>query len=125
MLLLLLAVSSTISFPIAIGALDLELDAGWLLGALLVLLFIVAIGIWGRFFLPGLSIAHPGKMYKDDLHLSRWEFKKNVIYRAGNNLDRNIALAQKKMYMARAMALLLSLEALFLLLSLRGLASHA
>ena len=123
MLMLSLAVSATLMFPIATGALGLELHKGWLVGALAVFVMIMLIGIWGRFFRTGFAVAHPGKMYKNDLHLSHWEFKKQAVYRAGNNLNKNTKLAVEKMVMARAMALLLILEVLFLLFSLGGIAT--
>lgn len=52
----------------------------------------------------------PTLLYRDTLHYSPWEFKKNLIHSAGENFDSNVQLVKRKSCAANAMVIGFLLE---------------
>ena len=76
--------------------------------------------------LGDLILLDPSKLYDQSLYLTEWEFKKDVVYFAGQHFANNQALANRKATLSRIMSLMFAVEVVALLIWLaRNLATSA
>jgi hypothetical protein len=101
--------------PAAFKALNITASKSWLLASLALYLAGCMVGIYAR-LLGRLVILSPTVLYEKWLHLGPWEFKKDLIYFAGEHQRENIATLEKKQRLAVVMiaAFLLGAAALLL-----------
>lgn len=57
----------------------------------------LVIGVGAR-FKGEIALLKPSNLYEGWLHKTDWEFKKDLIYHAGNDFNHNMANAEKKWY---------------------------
>jgi hypothetical protein len=94
---------------------DISLLSPWFVTAALLYVAIVAIGIVARDW-GDLVLLDPGKLYRESLHLTEWEFKKDVVYFAGQHFAHNQALANRKATLSRIMSVMFAAEVVTLLI---------
>ena len=96
--LLSVAIPLTLVVPVLAKALSLTLSH-WVIAVLGTFVLTVGFCLYGR-LTGSLIMINPQKLYDNYLGLSQWEFKKNVIYWAGENGCRNVANIEKKWRMS-------------------------
>jgi hypothetical protein len=86
----LIAAGVTISLAVPIVASQRGLDyrTGWFFGAAISFVLAVAVGFFARLW-GDLTVINPSHFPETWLHLSSWEFKKDMIYRAGEAFNKN------------------------------------
>ena len=93
--LLSVAITLTLTIPVLSKALNLSLEAYWVIAALVVFVLAAVFCLWGR--LSGtLLMINPQELYEKYLGWSHWKFKKNIIYWAGENGCQNVNTLEKK-----------------------------
>jgi hypothetical protein len=115
----LLTIASTVTLGVPAFAVsvkrDISLLSPWFVTAALLYVAIVAIGIVARDW-GDLVLLDPGKLYRESLHLTEWEFKKDVVYFAGQHFAHNQALANRKATLSRIMSVMFAAEVVTLLI---------
>ena len=95
----LLTLSSTVTIAAPIFAKnvrpDIRFASIFFVIGMAVFLIGAFIGIFGR-VTGSLALPDPMVMYRESLHCSEWEFKKNQIYFAGEHFDHNVQSIRKK-----------------------------
>jgi len=109
--------SVTVAAPIFVRALFSDIGFGslWFKAAVVVFVLSAIVGIIGRIY-SGLKLISPQKLYDEWLSWSEWEFKKNVLYWAGQHFKYNASLVNRKANFAIVMSLLLVAEIVFIVL---------
>ena len=74
---------------------DIHYTSAWFIGVLVVFASIVVLSFVAR-TRGHLQMASPRLIYERTLHLSEWEFKRDVMYMAGQHFDGNVALINQK-----------------------------
>ena len=111
--LLSVAITLTVGVSVLAKALNLTLEPHWVKAALGTFVLTVVICLWGRLTGTLITIS-PKKLYDNYLDLSQWEFKKHVIYWAGENGRQNIASIDRKWHMSVWATGFLCFEVVFL-----------
>ena len=111
-----LGMSLTLAAPVAFSALKLSPRWNWLVAAACFFVLALATGIYAR-LKGGLTILTPKMFYQKWLHLSELEFKKNLIYFAGEHLDKNCNLLLAKDRLVIAVTVIFFLEVVCLVAS--------
>ncbi|MDT4895908.1 MAG: hypothetical protein QOH25_985 [Acidobacteriota bacterium] len=91
----LLALGATVSLPIPVlaNAKALSFNSTWFIAAACAFAFAMIAGTVAR--LRGrIILLHPSQLYQSWLHFSEWEFKKNMVYFAGQHFEANRSLAE-------------------------------
>lgn len=82
------AVTISLAVPVLGQSRGLSFHSKWFIGAAGCFIAAMVLGVHAR--LSGkLEVINPMKMYRNWLHLSEWEFKKDAIYRAGEAFNEN------------------------------------
>jgi hypothetical protein len=107
----------TLAIPATSRAIDssLTFNSGWFVFGVALAVASVAIGIFARVY-GVIHIASPTLLFKRTLHLSKWEFQKDALYRAGEAFDHNRRLVEIKANAVLAMGVLFVVEVVSLLL---------
>jgi hypothetical protein len=106
----------TIAVPTLLSALTIKMRAGWLCAAICLFVLAAAVGVIGQ--LKGrLMMITPKILYEYWLQLPAVEFKKNLIFSAGQHLERNAKLIARKQYFLVASTAIFFLDALCLVFS--------
>lgn len=96
--------TATFAAPVLAQALypKIEFASQWFIAALAVFAAIVIVGAvargWGSF-----QLIAPNRLYDGWLHSSPWEFKKDIVYFAGEHFKKNKALVNAKGWVAHVM----------------------
>ncbi len=93
--LLSVAITLALAMPILARALSLSLGTYWALAALGVFVLNVLCCLYGRHS-DSLVVINPKTIYDRYLHLSHWEFQKNVTYFAGKDFTTNVKAVKRK-----------------------------
>lgn len=112
MLIVLLAALSFPILPIA-SQKNVSFKSAWFITAVVVFSIALGIALWAR-MAGALRFINPQLLFKEWLHLSEWEFKKDVVYYAGDDFEKNCALIDKKADLSTAVVALFVLEVLLL-----------
>lgn len=119
----LLTIASTVTLGVPAFAVsmkrDISLLSPWFITAALLYVAIITIGLVARDW-GDLILLDPGKLYQQSLHLTEWEFKKDVVYFAGQHFAHNQALANRKATLSRIMSVMFAAEVVALLIWLAG-----
>jgi hypothetical protein len=107
-------VSITVAVPSIGGARGISFNSGWFISALVATVAAIGIGIYAR-LVGDIQLLSPARLYDGWLHLPESEFKKNLIYCAGQDFRANTALVQRKWNLMVWVIILFLLEALGLL----------
>lgn len=112
--LLTFAASITAALPLFTKAIFDEVDfiSGWFYGIVIVFVFLVIISTIGM-RMGAITLVHPKILYNEWLHYSNWEFKKNMIFWAGEHLNANNKIIEKKCLLRDIMTILLLCEIIF------------
>jgi hypothetical protein len=90
------------------------------IGAIALFVVFMVAGIFARDF-GDLWLISPAKFYKTSLHLSPWEFKRDMAYFAGRCFENNLRLIDRRASLSRVMSAVLLVEVLcFLIWIARG-----
>ena len=110
------AASITAAAPILAAAIvkNIEFDSVWFALALVAFGLTVVTGAIARAW-GSVTIVSPKHLYNHWLNFSEWDFKKNAIYFAGQHLETNRTLINRKAKVAGGMTVLFLLETVFLL----------
>ena len=113
-----LSCALTFAIPVVSRSLQINLASRWFWVIIITFVVTVFVGLAGRFLIHkgNLRYFDPGKLYKNNLHLSKWEFKKDFIYYAGPSFKWNTRLVHNRWYCALAMSFLLALEVLLMVI---------
>jgi len=81
----------------------------WFISALLAFVAVVIVGVIGQ-RMKGVSLIDPKILYEKYLHYSQWEFKKNLIFWAGDSFNTNRKAIEAKSRCIDIMTILFGLE---------------
>ena len=114
--LLTLATAMTATMPILTKAMfnDVDFQSGWFYGAITTYLLLVIIGIYGL-RMGGVRLIHPKNLYEKWLSDSKWEFKKDIIFFAGQDFETNKKVIDSKSLLRDTMNVLLLVELLIVI----------
>jgi hypothetical protein len=87
--------SVTLAIPVGISALKLSADSRWIGGAVLLFILAIAVGTHAR-LLGELTLVTPKVLYDKWLGLSEEDFKRNLVYFAGQHMEMNRDLIARK-----------------------------
>ena len=113
--LLSLAMTLTLATPVLAKALDLSLETHWVIAVLTMFLLTSALCLWGR-LTGSLRMLSPDDLYNKHLAHTESEFKKTVIYWAGQDFNLNAARIHKKWRISVCATGFLCLEAALVVL---------
>jgi hypothetical protein len=88
---------------------SLAFDSSWFIFAMLCAVLAIACGVWGRMY-GSLILVDPGVLYRESLHESQWEFKKNAIVYAGQHFQRNATTIEFKGLLSDGVVMFFILE---------------
>lgn len=111
-----LGISLTLAVPIALSALKLSINGRWFVAAAVLFVLALSLGTYAR-LMGKLTVITPEMLYQKWLHLSDWEFKKNLIFFAGEHFNKNRNLLEKRHRFAAAATFIFFLEVLALAVS--------
>jgi hypothetical protein len=106
-------VTTTAIVPTVANSRGLSFRSLWLYLALACLTGGLLLGSYAR-HLGEVQMLHPTKLYEKWLGLSEWEFKKDLIYFAGQDFEHNKTLVERKWRASVTLTVLFFLEAAFL-----------
>jgi hypothetical protein len=105
----------TLSFaaPPVAALKNISFNSKWFFAAAIVFGLAISVGLHAR--LSGyIKIMMPMKIYDNFLHFNEWEFKKNMIFFAGQHCDHNSKLARRRGHFTSLAAGLFLLEGILL-----------
>lgn len=104
------------AFPaIAVAAKpNISFQSFWLYAAIAVFVSVIVVGVMAGAFVGPMQLIHPGILYKKWLRLSEPEFKKNVIFFAGEAFNHNSKQVNNMGNAARILNYLVGAEVLLL-----------
>jgi hypothetical protein len=103
-------VTVSVIVPSIAAGRGVSFQSGWFYAALIVFIVAIGIGIWAR--LTGdVRLLSPSNLFQEWLSDSEWQFKKDMIYHAGQDFDKNMKLALLKWRCSVAVTLLFVLQA--------------
>lgn len=110
-----LAATVTFAIPAAAKALHSGIDFvdGRFILAMVCFAALITTGVVVR-VRGRVTLVNPSMLYKDWLHFSEWEFKKNAIFFSGKHFEANKAIIDRKSAAAIGMTALFLVELLFL-----------
>jgi hypothetical protein len=88
---------------------DISFQSWWFRVGLACFVISTVIGIVGR-VRGGLMLVDPGAIFQKHLHASQWEFRKNLLYLAGQDFNHNAEAIRRKGNLAVAVTALLATE---------------
>lgn len=111
--LMMFAATVTLGAPVIGRALsdDVRFSSIWFIGALGLFVLSMILGLIAREY-GTLTVTSPGVLYDKALHLSEWEFKRYIVYYAGQHFEHNQRLIEKKSRCGMIMAAMLLAETL-------------
>lgn len=110
----LIALGATVSLavPLIASEKNISFNSIWFYGAVVAFLLAMIVGITAR--LRGyLKLLHPAVLYDEFLPYPEWEFKKNIIFFAGQHYEENIRLVNRRGRLAVWAAILFLVEMIF------------
>lgn len=112
--LLTFAVSITAALPLFTKAIFDEVNfcSGWFYSIIVFFAFLVIIGVIGM-RIGVITLVHPEKLFNECLNLSNWEFRKTMIFWAGEHFNANNKIIDKKCLLRDIMIIFLLVEILF------------
>jgi hypothetical protein len=110
------AVGITAAIPLFATAVfsDSNIKSIWILPMLVFFLALVIVGIFA-YRTGGIRLIHPKIIYEDYIQYPEWEFKKQLVYWAGEHFDTNQKCIDLKSRYIDIMTILLGLEMVFAL----------
>jgi hypothetical protein len=113
--LLTIASSITLATPVFAKALlpNISFSSLWFETAIGFFVLTVVVGLIGWMW-GGLELISPQKLYEGSLSKSVWEFKKDVVYWAGEHFENNASLVNRRANLAIAVSVFLVLEIVLL-----------
>lgn len=111
--LLAFVVTTTAVVPSVANARGISFRSLWFILAMLVVATTLAVGSYARHS-GKIHTLDPGTLYDRWLSYSEWEFKKNLIYWAGDAYNSNVALLERKWQLSVVITFLFFLEAVLL-----------
>lgn len=106
-----LGISLTFATPIALSALDLQYQRGWMVAATVVFLSAICLGTYAR-LVGHVVIMTPTILYDSWIQYSEEDFKRYSIYYAGKHMKMNASLLARRYRLLSGVILLFVLEAL-------------
>jgi hypothetical protein len=105
------ASSITLATPVFAKALlpDITFSSLWFETAICVFVLTIVVGLVG-WMRGGLELLSPQKLYKESLGKSVWEFKKDIVFWAGEHFENNASLVNRRANLSIAMSVFLVLE---------------
>jgi hypothetical protein len=92
------------------GGRGVNFNSGWFYAAIVFFVISISIGVWAR-LTGNIYILKPSHLYQEWLSNPTWEFKKDMIYFAGNDFDANMKLVHLKWQCSVAITFLFVLQA--------------
>ena len=107
------AVTITLAVPVATSGKGLSYREPLFVTGMVLFIIAISVGMTAR--LRGeFRVVDPTILYQESLHKSEWEFKKDLIYWLGVNLNHNNALLLQRASLLNWMSFLLAAEAVAL-----------
>ena len=110
----------TLGLPTLMIVLNKDADFGsvWFFAAMVTAALILALGIAAKLLsgISGIRFPNPASLYRDWMHNTELEFKRNAIYWAGQHFDANLSRIDKLGLMLAGMLCLFSIEVILLLI---------
>lgn len=107
------AFAATVTFAVPVLAdsfvTNLTFQSGWLYLALGMFVLTIGLGIFAV-WAGTIRLLNPGELYRYHLHKKPWEFKVDLVYRAGEALKHNGKLISQKWTIAVAMTVAFAVE---------------
>ena len=101
----------TLAAPIALSALDLQYQRGWMVAAIVAFLSAIGLGTYAR-LVGHVAIMNPTILYDSWIQYSEEDFKRYSIYYAGKHMKMNASLLARRYRLLSGVILLFVLEAL-------------
>jgi len=102
--------SDAIAVPSIASGRGIQFHSCWFYAALALLIISIAVGTWAR-LTGNIRILKPSHLFQEWLGDSEWQFKKDMIYYAGQDFDANMKLVTLKWQCSVAVTLLFVLQA--------------
>ncbi|HUF02814.1 MAG TPA: hypothetical protein VMM38_01420 [Aridibacter sp.] len=83
-------------FPVILRSFDVPLFSTWFLLVMLGLALALAFAVYPQVFSGHLQLVHPTHLFNDHLDLEPLEFKKNMIFFAGKDFEKNNKLLERQ-----------------------------
>jgi len=114
---LVFAATITFAAPVFLASLtpDKEIGVGWYYAALAIFALIIVGGIVGR-FVGKTKLASPWEMYEKHLHREPADFKRTMLYHAGDAFENNVRVVNTRGNLSLAMTIALGAEVLLFVL---------
>lgn len=103
----------SLAIPVLASAKGLSFSSLWFIAAVCVFFSAVILGTLAR-ITGNIIVLNPARIYKDWLGFSEWEFKKNLIFFAGQHFESNRNLAKKRGWLTTITVALFIIEGLLL-----------
>lgn len=102
------ATTITAAIPILVKAIftDVAFNSLWFYGAIIAYVLLIIIGIIAM-KMGAVRLVNPSRLYKQWLYKSHWEFKKDIIYFAGEDFRDNKDAIDAKIHLRDSMIILL------------------
>jgi hypothetical protein len=107
-----LGATASLAVPVIASGKNISFNSIWFFCASAAFVLATVVGITARLS-KSLKLIDPAKLYTEFLHCSEWEFKKNIIFFAGQHFDVNIRLVNWRGRMAAWTAILFLVELIF------------
>lgn len=103
-------VTVSVVVPSIASGRGVSFQSGWFYAALIIFVASIGIGTWAR-LAGNLRLLKPSHLFQDWLSDSEWQFKKDMIYYAGQDFDANMRLVTLKWKCSVTVTLLFVLQA--------------
>jgi hypothetical protein len=90
-----LGVTLSLPVPALLASKGVTFRSGWFIAAACVFACAVITGTLAR-LVGNITVLHPADLYKKWLRYSEWEFKKNLLFFAGEHFEKNRRLARAR-----------------------------
>jgi hypothetical protein len=108
-----LGVTLTLAIPVFTAGKGLSYRSPFFIAAICFFFIAMTMGLIARLY-GSVKLITPQKLFQHFLHLSEWEFKKDLIYHAGEDYARNIKLLKLRANLLNLMTVFLAAEAVAL-----------
>jgi hypothetical protein len=108
-----LGVTLSLPVPALLATRGANFRSWWFIGAACVFVCAIAVGTFAR-IVGHITVLHPSDFYAKWLRFPEWEFKKNLIFFAGQHFEKNRTLARNRGLCTTLTFLLFILEGVLL-----------
>jgi hypothetical protein len=103
-------VTMCLAFVSLAGARGVKFNSGWFLAIAIIFAVSITVGLTGR-LVGKIDTIHPLKLFNDYLGNSPWEFKKDMIWAAGQSFTKNSMLLERRWRYCVALTVFLVVQA--------------